>query len=130
MHQVRKSFLPAALAAVLGVHSGVSAANPPVKLKTAQVTVSVADHASGETELAAFVPTHARGNCLLTLAESTFPTPGTTVFCGIREVDGVSGVVIHMFLPEAPPPDAFWLVNVYQVGARRYDTPVACDGNC
>ena len=104
--------------------------NSLVKLRMAQVTVTVTEHLSHATGLAAFVPTNATGPCLLTLAESNFAIPGTTVFCGIREIDGVSGVFIHVFLPEEPPPDALWLVNIYQVGARRYGAAVPCNGSC
>ena len=131
--------MPTAHARILAVAAAVLCCSTPahatgssslVRLRMAQVTMTVADHSSDATGLSAFVPTNANGLCQVTLAESNFAIPGTTVFCGIREIDGVSGVFIHLFLPDVPPPDALWLVNVYQVGARRYGPAVPCNGGC
>lgn len=118
-----------ALLAVMVVPAG--ATTPPVRLRMGQVLVSAAEHLHTiPNELAAFVPTSSHGLCLINLAESNFAISGTTVFCAVREKDGVEGLFIHMFLPEVPPSDAIWILNLYQQGARRYGDPVSCDGGC
>jgi hypothetical protein len=101
-----------------------SAVPPPLNI--GQVEVNAAEHTSVTPfEISAFVPTGSDGRCLITLAESNFPIQGTTIFCGVREVEGVKGLFIHIFLPEPAPFDATWLVNLYQEHAHGYGSPVA-----
>lgn len=95
---------------------------PPIGV--GQVEVSTAAHTQDPNEITAFVATHSTGLCQITLAESNFAVAGTTVYCGVRKVNGVDGLFVHIFLPEAAPEDAFWAVNLYQEFARGYAPPV------
>jgi hypothetical protein len=102
-----------------------AAAGAPL-LRMGQVVVTAAKHSPiTPYELSAFVPTLSSGLCQITLAESDFPISGTTVFCGVRQVDGVDGLFIHIFLPDVPPLEAIWVVNLFQEGARGYGDPIA-----
>jgi hypothetical protein len=81
-------------------------------------------------QVSAFVPTgSSHDGCLVTLAESDFATAGETVFCGIRHFDGQDGVVIHIFLPQAAPPEFTFVLSVYQPFAQGYGEPVYFDGS-
>lgn len=95
---------------------------PPIGM--GQVEVTTADHAPEPSQISAFVATHSAGPCQITLAESNFAVAGTTVYCGVRNVNGVDGLFVHIFLPEAAPGDAFWIVNLYQEFAKGYEPPV------
>lgn len=96
------------------------------QLGIGQVVITAADYPAEEPIIfRAFVPTLSSAQCLITLAETNFPTPGTTTFCGVRVMNGVPGVVISIFMPEVPPADTIWIVNVYQDRARGYGSPVA-----
>jgi hypothetical protein len=81
----------------------------------------------GGFELGAFVPTGSGSDkCLVTLSESDFATPGQTVYCGVRQVDGEFGIFVHVFLPpnfEKPPHFVIFL-TVYQEFAKEYGQPV------
>ena len=99
-------------------------------LRMGQIEVTAAQHSPNTPyEVSAFVPTSSDGLCQITLAESNFAVSGTTVYCGVRHVDGVSGLFIHIFLPDVPPSDAIWVVNLYQEFAHGYGDPVAYLGD-
>jgi hypothetical protein len=67
-------------------------------------------------------------NCLVTLAESTNPVPGTTVFCGPRVFEGRNGVLVGIFFPQPMPAPFFTSVTIYQEHARGYGAPVFYPG--
>lgn len=95
-----------------------------------QIVITAADFtAEAPTILRAFVPTFSSSPCLVTLAESNFAIPGTTTFCGVRVVEGVTGMVVSLFLPDVPPADALWIVNVAQPKARGYGDPIPYPGD-
>jgi len=128
MNIIRPTVLAAAASTLLIVTSLAWAADNVAlpSLSLGQVEVNAAEHSPVTPfEISAFVPTGSDGRCLITLAESNFPIQGTTVFCGVREVEGVKGLFIHIFLPEPAPFDAVWTVNLYQEHAHGYGTPVA-----
>ena len=128
MNITKPTLLAAVASTLLIVASLASAADNAVSppLNMGQVEVNAAEHMPVTPfEISAFVPTGSDGRCLITLAESNFPIQGTTVFCGVREVEGVKGLFIHIFLPEPAPFDAIWTVNLYQEHAHGYGSPVA-----
>jgi hypothetical protein len=96
---------------------------------------SYLDPLEGNNVIRAFVPTHSKSvNCLTSLNEigTNIPLPGIVVFCGEREPSGfgnVPGVLVSIFFPQTPAPDLVMSVTLYQQGARRYGTPVLCNGN-
>jgi hypothetical protein len=94
------------------------------------LVLSLADFtAEHPTILRAFVPTLSSGLCQLTLAESSYAIPGTTTFCGVRQIDGVYGVVVAIFLPEVPPAESLWVVNIRQEKAKGYGDPIPYPGD-
>lgn len=111
----------------------VAAASAPANAATpgvGQIVITAADFtAEAPTILRAFVPTFSSLPCLVTLAESNFAIPGTTTFCGVRVLDGVTGIVVSLFLPEVPATDALWIVNVSQPRARGYGDPIPYPGD-
>jgi hypothetical protein len=75
----------------------------------------------------AFVPTGSdHTGCIATLAESDFAVAGSTLYCNNRVVDGVHGIRLALFLPQAAPADVVFQVTVYQEFAREYGAPVPC----
>src|SRR5262245_37968981 len=126
---IRKPALLAGMASTLLIVASLAWAADnaaPSSLNMGQVEVNAAEHTPVTPfEISAFVPTGSDGRCLITLAESNFPIQGTTVFCGVREVEGVKGLFIDIFLPESAPFDAKWIVNLYQEHAHGYGSPVA-----
>ena len=96
---------------------------------------SYLDPLEGNNVIRAFVPTHSKSvNCLTSLNEigTNIPLPGLVVFCGEREPSSfgnVPGVLVSVFFPQTPAPDLVMSVTLYQQGARRYGTPVFCNGN-
>lgn len=84
---------------------------------------------AGGFELGAFVPTGSDSNkCLVTLSESDFAISGTTVYCGVRQVDGQRGIFIHVLLPVPAPEHLVMSLTVYQEFARGYGQPVPFRG--
>ena len=100
-----------------------------INIGAGQVTLTQDQFRSTDGTLAAFVPTGSLNHkCLATLAESSFPVPGVTMFCAARAPSGLGqGVWIHIFFPFPPPPQFLYVVTVYQEGARSYGTPVLCN---
>jgi hypothetical protein len=96
---------------------------------------SYLDPLEGNNVIRAFVPTHSKSvNCLTSLNEigTNIPLPGIVVFCGEREPSSfgnIPGVLVSVFFPQTPAPDLVMSVTLYQQGARRYGTPVLCNGN-
>jgi hypothetical protein len=75
--------------------------------------------------LGAFVPTGSRSRrCLVTLSGSNFAVAGTTVYCGVREVDGESGLFVHVFLPVEAPRNFYMSLTMYQQSAQGYGRPI------
>lgn len=75
----------------------------------------------------AFVPTGSdQTGCVATLAESDFAVAGSTLYCNNREVDGVPGIRLALFLPQPAPADVVFQITVYQEFAREYGAPVPC----
>ncbi len=96
------------------------------------VVLTAEDHQVAREPLArvrAFIPTGSRGRCLATLAESNFPTSSVFFFCSPREVAGKGGINVHLAFPAFPPlsVEAFWVVTVFQEGAKEYGVPVIFD---
>ena len=58
------------------------------------------------------------------MSGSDFAVQGTTVYCGVREVDGELGIFIHVFLPYAAPMNFYMTLTVYQKSAQGYGDPV------
>jgi hypothetical protein len=88
------------------------------------------EHRTGPASIRAFIPTDSSSPiCLVTLSESDFAVPGTTVFCAPRVVDGVEGVNIHIFYPVDLPDQFIVALTVYQDDAKRYGEPVLYTGD-
>lgn len=86
-----------------------------------EVVINPIDHTAEEpTIIRGFVPTQSRGACLATLTDANLPTPGTTLFCSLRVMNGVPGILVSLFLPEIPSSDSFWIISVHQDRARGY----------
>ncbi len=134
--QVRNSILAVAALAVLAVavsvlNGGIAHAyqvipSHPAATIGSQMVVLTQDQVDPNelSWIRAFVPTgSASTNCLVTNAESNFAQAGTTVFCGRRVVNGVDGVLITVFFPQATPPDVLFIVTLYHERARFYGAP-------
>ena len=77
----------------------------------------------------AFVPTKsASQRCLVTFAESSGGTDGSTVYCGARSVNGVEGVLITIILRDSLT-DLGLSMTVYQQFAKEYGAPVVYTGD-
>jgi len=103
------------------------AAEPSTYFGATRVIVTQA-HVSTSTEIRAFVPTGTLNeHCLVTLAESTFPVAGMTVFCAPREPAELGkGVLISIFHPVELPAEFLHVLTIFQEGALRYGAPVFC----
>jgi len=117
--------------------TGAAQAEPEGTLNTVSLNfdASFLNPLEGNNVIRAFVPTHSKSvNCLTSLNEigTNIPLPGIVMFCGEREPSGfgnVPGVLVSIFFPQTPAPDLVMSVTLYQQGARRYGTPVLCNGN-
>ena len=111
---------------LLGI-STAAVQQPPTRLHMGLISLDESFiKPTAQNEMEAFVPTGSTGSkCLITLNESTFAVAGTTVYCGIREINGENGLFIHVFLPSSSPADVEFILSVYQNRAE-YGLPVPC----
>lgn len=71
-----------------------------------------------------------RPECIVAVGETNFGMPGINTFCGPREYNGQSGLMISVAFPQGPIPYEFFMsVNVYQMGAKGYAAPVYYPGD-
>jgi len=117
----------AGMAAVL-LFSGISSAETPgvsIPIGAGHVELNESFVFAGGFEVDAFVPTGSGSDrCLVTLSESDFAIAGTTVYCGVRQVDAQLGIFIHVFLPVPAPQHFVITLTVYQEFAREYGQPI------
>ena len=90
-----------------------------------EILLTVEDHALSTEIVRGFVATGSdSGTCLTSLHETNFADAATTVFCGVRLLNGVSGIMVTIHTGDPMPPDAAWTVGVYQEHAKAYPNPI------
>ena len=101
---------------------------PAFGIRIREIDLSAPTHRTDTREIRAFIATNGSGGCLATLAESTLPLAGTTIYCAAGvDFGGGKGIDVHLFLPMDIPNGASWTVSIYHEGATIYDAPVIFD---